>query len=78
MTIEGEEALSGTPESLAPLALFIGRWRTSGTVLDDAGNVPAEVGWFRIRAGEGRMTSSWDRLIDARWQRWMDLQFERW
>ena len=43
MTIEGEEALSGTPEKrLAPLAPIIGRWRTSGTVLDNAGNVPAE------------------------------------
>ena len=153
MTIEDEEAMSGTPEkSLAPLAPIIGRWRTSGTVLDDAGNLTAEISgtdvydwlpgghwiaheadvrmgdqrvlvhevigglhpaggwqmyafeatsgpgvmrlsqegpdllllqgdglrsWFRIRAGAGRMTSRWERLVDARWQRWMDMQFER-
>ena len=53
MTIEGEEALSGTPESLAPLALFIGRWRTSGSVLERRERA-AEVAGFvfgPVRAG---------------------------
>jgi hypothetical protein len=54
MTIEGEEALYGTPEkSLAPLAPFIGRWRTSGSVLERRERA-AEVAGFvfgPVRAG---------------------------
>lgn len=33
--------------------------------------------WFRIGAGEDRMTALWEREVDGRWQSWMDMGFER-
>ena len=145
--------MSVTPvKNMEPLAPIIGRWRSSGTVLDDEGNVTMEVlgtdtyellpggrwiahdvdvqigsdrtlvheliggvhpaggwqmhafdeadgpgvmrlsqeepdllllhgdgvrSWFRIRAGEDRMTTLWEREVDGSWLPWMNMQFER-
>lgn len=34
--------------------------------------------WFHIsRAGEGLLTSRWEREVDGEWQQWMDMRFER-
>lgn len=138
--------------NLEPLAPIIGQWRSSGTVLDDHGNVTMEVAgtdaydllpgghwivhdvdvqmgdqttlvyeliggvhpaggwqmhafdeadspgvmrlsqeepdlllphgdgvrsWFRIRAGQDRMTTLWEREVAGSWLPWMDMRFER-
>jgi hypothetical protein len=137
---------------LEPLAPIIGRWRSSGTVLDEHGNATMKISgtdvyawlpgghwiahevdvlmgeqrtrvheliggigdsggwqmhafddadrpgvmrltleepglllihgdgvrsWFRIRAGENHMTTSWEREADGAWQPWMDMRFDR-
>jgi hypothetical protein len=33
--------------------------------------------WFRIRAGEDRMTTLWEREVAGNWKPWMDMRFER-
>lgn len=33
--------------------------------------------WFRIRDGDGRMATRWEREVDRRWLPWMDMRFER-
>ena len=33
--------------------------------------------WFHISAGDGYLTTQWEREVDGIWLRWMDMRFER-